>query len=165
MQSERLIYLALGSNLGDRPANLSEARKRLSSKVSILRTSSIYETPPWGVTEQPAFLNQVLETQTDLLPLELLAYVKRIEVEMGRVPSIRFGPRLIDIDILLYGDLLLEESNLVIPHPRLIERAFVLVPLCELAPALHIPGKTKSAQEYLSLLDRHEIVKWEEARD
>ena len=84
---------------------------------------------------------------------------------MGRVPSIRFGPRLIDIDILLYGDLLLEESNLVIPHPRLIERAFVLVPLCELAPALHIPGKTKSAQEYLSLLDRHEIVKWEEARD
>ncbi len=134
-----LIFLGLGSNLGDRARNLREAQAALSPQVQVLRASRVYETAPWGYTDQPRYLNQVLEAHTSLAPLGLLAHVKAIETRMGRTPSFRFGPRLIDIDILFYGDQVIELPELSVPHPRLPERAFMLVPLAELAPDLRHP--------------------------
>lgn len=134
-----IIYLGLGANLGDRPANLLTATAALLPQVRVLRLSAVYETEPWGYPDQPAFLNQVIEAETELPPLELLAYLKQIEVTLGRQPSFQYGPRLIDLDILLYGDQVVELPELAIPHPHLAERAFVLVPLAELAPNLRHP--------------------------
>ena len=129
-------YLGLGSNLGDREENLSEATARLAEdpNLVVLRSSSIYETAPWGYTEQPDFLNCVLEVETRLSPVSLLKRAKEVEQDVGRLPSWRYGPRVIDIDILLYGDAVIEASipDLRIPHPRMGERAFVLIPLAEL---------------------------------
>jgi len=141
--SER-VYLALGSNLGDRLANLSRALQALSSYAAVQRVSPVVETDPWGVLDQPDFLNQVAEADTDLPPLELLAGLKEVERSLGRQPGVRYGPRLIDVDILLYGGLCAELPGLSLPHPRMTERAFVLVPLAALAPhALHPPtGRT-----------------------
>lgn len=144
------IWLALGTNLGNRYWNLRDAITHLSQKVIVLRESSIYETAPWGVTDQPDFLNQVLEAETNLATDELLAFVKGIETGMGRVPSIRYGPRLIDIDILLYGSSQVNLPDLVIPHPRLAERAFVLTPLAELDPDLQIPGTGRTVSDCLA---------------
>ncbi len=137
-------YLGLGSNLGDREANLLEAARLLKEdgQLVLSRASSIYETPPWGYTEQPFFLNCVLEVDTTLEPVSLLAWLQAVEARVGREPSFRYGPRLIDIDILLYGDLVLSRENpdLQMPHPRMDQRAFVLVPLAELAADLVHPG-------------------------
>jgi 2-amino-4-hydroxy-6-hydroxymethyldihydropteridine diphosphokinase len=155
------VYLALGTNLDDREANLALARRELSTLNNILKVSSIYETPPWGVTDQPAFLNQVLAARTNLSPLDLLKSVKDIEARMGRVPSVRFGPRLIDIDILLYGDTFLNTPTLTLPHPRMAERAFVLVPLLEIAPDLTHPVSGEPLQVVLSRLDSGGITKRE----
>ena len=134
-----IVHLALGSNLGDRSINMNRAILRLSHSVRVLAESPIYETPPWGVTDQPAFLNMVIKAETDLSPVALLEFLKTLEQEMGRQPSVRYGPRLIDLDILFYDDLVLETLELTIPHPRLHERAFVLVPLCDLAPEMVHP--------------------------
>jgi len=134
-----IVYLGLGSNLGNRRANLKDATASLSPAVKVLRASGIYETEPWGYLEQPAFLNQVLETETILSPMALLEALKRLEAGLGRQATFRYGPRLIDVDILLYGQLVLDLPDLVIPHPQLAERAFVLVPLAELAPNLVHP--------------------------
>lgn len=155
------VTLALGTNLGDRAVNLEQACRELSSFIKISKLSSIYETPPWGVTDQPAFLNQVLIATTELSPVELLAAVKNIEVKMGRQATYRYGPRLIDIDILLYGDLVLDTASLVIPHPRMFERAFVLVPLLEIAPDLVSPLDHKPVKNLLEKLDTSGIAKWE----
>jgi 2-amino-4-hydroxy-6-hydroxymethyldihydropteridine diphosphokinase len=154
------VFLALGTNLGDRAQNLAHAREQLKDCVTINQTSTIYKTPPWGVVEQPAFLNQVMETSTVLSPIDLLSAVKNIEAELGRVPSVRFGPRLIDIDILLYDGLQLNSTELVIPHPRMFERAFVMLPLNEIAPDLVPPGQDNTVSEILNRLDRSGIVKW-----
>lgn len=132
--SEHLVYLALGSNLGDRAANLRAAIERLAPGLNVLRQSHIYETEPWGYADQPAFLNMVVEADTSLEPDSLLTFLKNIEAEMGREATFRNGPRLIDLDILFYDNLVLDTPPLVIPHPRLHERAFVLVPLADLAP-------------------------------
>lgn len=136
-------YLGLGSNLGQREANLAQAVCLLarSQQVHVLHSSSVYETEPWGVTDQPSFLNAVLEITTFLSPVALLDLVKRVESEVGREPTFRWGPRLIDVDILLYGDQVVQgdEPDLQIPHPRMTKRAFVLVPLAELAPELVHP--------------------------
>lgn len=137
--SSPLVYLGLGSNLGEREKNLQAAARALPSKMRVLRASSIIETEPWGFKDQPWFLNQVLETETNLAPTELLAYLKTLEKSLGRQANFRYGPRLIDIDILLYGSQIIELDSLTIPHPRLAEREFVLRPLCELAPNLHHP--------------------------
>ena len=125
----------------------------MASSMQITRTSQVYQTPPWGYTDQPAFLNQVLEAQTNLAPHELLARLKSIEVQLGRTPTFQFGPRLIDIDILFYGDQQVNLPNLAIPHPRLPERAFMLVPLAELAPDLIYPASGLTVRQLLARVD------------
>lgn len=147
------VYLALGANLGDRQANLRAARAALSPQVSVLEASPVYETPPWGITDQPAFLNQALRGETDLPPLELLAFLKRLESELGRVPGVRYGPRAIDLDILFYDNLVFDEQGLTIPHPRLHERGFVLMPLGDIAPNLVHPLIGRTVQEMLGDVD------------
>lgn len=139
------VHLGLGSNLGDRAGYLRAALDLLvaSGDVTIAAVSSLYETAPMEILEQPAFLNAVALISTPLQPHALLALLKRIERAIGRVERIRFGPREVDLDILLYGDLLLASRELTIPHPRLEARAFALVPLAELAPSLLIPGSAK----------------------
>lgn len=139
-----IAFLGLGSNLGDRARMLSAARDRLSGPdVRILARSHVYESPPWGMTDQPPFLNQVIEVETTLPAPRLLARCREIEDALGRVRRERWGPRTIDIDVLLYGDLVIQTPDLVVPHAELRRRAFVLVPLAELAPALRLPtGET-----------------------
>jgi 2-amino-4-hydroxy-6-hydroxymethyldihydropteridine diphosphokinase len=134
-----LAYLGLGSNLGDRRANLKAAAAGLPPSANVIRASGIYQTEPWGYLDQPAFLNQVLEVETSLSPADLLAALKRLEAGLGRQATFRYGPRLIDLDILLYDQLVLNQPDLVIPHSQLAQRAFVLVPLAELAPRLLHP--------------------------
>jgi 2-amino-4-hydroxy-6-hydroxymethyldihydropteridine diphosphokinase len=148
------VFLALGTNLGDRSANLRAAINALPPAVCILSCSPVYETPPWGYTDQPAFLNQVLAGETGLSPADLLVHLKTLEASLGRIPSFHYGPRKIDIDILFYDDLILETPALILPHPRLHERAFVLVPLADIAPDLRHPRFQKSARELLAEVNR-----------
>ncbi|MDI6908039.1 MAG: 2-amino-4-hydroxy-6-hydroxymethyldihydropteridine diphosphokinase [Thermoanaerobacterales bacterium] len=131
-----LAYIGLGTNLGDRRANLDRALALLDAApgVRVSRVASIYETAPVGYTAQPDFLNTVAEVETALAPADLLAVMQRIEDELGRVRTVRWGPRTIDLDLLLYDDLTLDNPALTVPHPRMAERAFVLVPLAELIP-------------------------------
>lgn len=152
-----MIYLGAGSNLGDRLANLNAARELLPPEVEILRTSPIYETDPWGYADQPQFLNLVFEARTDLSPTDLLAHLKRIEPEVGRKPTFRYGPRVIDLDILLYGSQMIDLPELVIPHPRIAERIFVLRPLADLAPMLQHPITGLTVLEMLSNLPNEGI--------
>lgn len=133
------VFIGLGTNLGERFENLARARSLMEEKVRLNAVSSVYETKPWGYLEQPDFLNQVVEGETDLTPTRLLNLLKRIEKKMGREKNFRNGPRLIDLDILLYGNRVVHTTRLNIPHPELVERAFVLVPLAELAPDLVHP--------------------------
>jgi 2-amino-4-hydroxy-6-hydroxymethyldihydropteridine diphosphokinase len=151
------VYIALGSNIGDRLANLNSAIAALPPKVATLALSLVYETAPWGYTDQPAFLNQVIRAETRLLPPDLLIHLKSIETSLGRTPSFRYGPRLIDLDILFYDDLILESPNLIIPHPRLHERAFMLVPLADLAPTLCHPILGKTVRQMLNEVDARDI--------
>jgi 2-amino-4-hydroxy-6-hydroxymethyldihydropteridine diphosphokinase len=142
-------YLGLGSNLGEREANIASALKMLGQEARIVKVSSLYETEPVGYKDQPWFLNCVCSVETDLSPQALLKLAKTIEKNLGRKPTHRFGPRLIDIDILFYDDLILDSPDLTIPHPRLMERAFVLVPLKEIAPDLVHPLSVLTIKELL----------------
>lgn len=162
---DSLVYLALGANLGDREATLRAARLALPPPVAVRAASPIYKTPPWGFTEQPEFLNQVLETTTELSPAGLLAHLKSIERTLGRAETFRYGPRLIDLDILFYNDLVTEEPGLTIPHPRLHERAFVLVPLADLAPNLRHPALGLTVAEMLARVDAAGVVPQEDLED
>lgn len=130
------IYLGLGSNLGDREKNLEKAISEISEFASVVLKSSVYESKPVGYTDQDDFLNMVIEIESELAPRELLGKLLQIESNLGRVRTIKNGPRTIDVDILLYGDLSLNEEDLIIPHPRMNERNFVLIPLSEIAPEL-----------------------------
>jgi 2-amino-4-hydroxy-6-hydroxymethyldihydropteridine diphosphokinase len=133
-------YIGLGSNLGDRISNLRAALRRLASGgVEIVGVSSVYETDPVG-PEQPDFLNAAVGADTDLLPAELLAVMLQIEIELGRRRQIRWGPRTIDLDLLLYGNEVIDREHLKVPHPEITNRAFVLVPLLELKPDLELPS-------------------------
>jgi 2-amino-4-hydroxy-6-hydroxymethyldihydropteridine diphosphokinase len=135
-----VAYIGLGSNLGDREENLLAALERLS-ELGLVRASSFRETDPVGVTDQPRFLNAAAELETDLSPRDLLVKLLGIERELGRdrAAETRWGPRTIDLDLLLYGDEVLDEPGLTVPHPRLAERRFALEPLQELAPELTLP--------------------------
>lgn len=151
--NKHTVYLALGTNLGMRAANLRAALAGLAPEVRLRRLSPTYETEPWGYADQPAFLNQVIEAETSLSPQELLAYLKREETGMGRQSTFRNGPRVIDLDILLYDNVVLEEDNLSIPHPRMRGRSFVLVPLADLAPDLVHPVLSKTIRELAAETD------------
>jgi 2-amino-4-hydroxy-6-hydroxymethyldihydropteridine diphosphokinase len=144
------IYLSLGSNLGDREGNLRKAVERLASQdVRVLHTSRIYETEPVDYKDQAWFLNQVVEAETALFPMQLLTRIGRVEREMGRLRTVRKGPRTIDIDILFYAAAVVETARLEIPHPRIAERRFVLAPLAELAPDLRHPVTHRSVRQML----------------
>lgn len=135
-----VVYLGFGANIGDRLANLQEGLRRLQPDVEITAVSGLYETEPIGVTDQPSFLNAVCSGRTDLTPARLLDRVKEVERELGRRPGLRWGPRPLDIDLLLYDADIIDTPELRIPHERLAERAFVLRPLADLGPSLAIPG-------------------------
>lgn len=143
------VYLGLGSNLGDRLNHLQQAVEQLQAhpEIRVTRVSSIYETVPVGPVEQPDFLNMVVAAETTLSPEELLSAVQEIEQRLHRVRTIRWGPRTLDIDILLYGDRILQQEGLTVPHPRMEERAFVLIPLLEVAGNLRIPGSGATVRE------------------
>jgi 2-amino-4-hydroxy-6-hydroxymethyldihydropteridine diphosphokinase len=138
-------YLSLGSNLGDRKAYLQQAVNALSQlpQTSLINISSVYETPPWGLKEQPAFLNLCVALDTQLAPKALLNACLKIEKSAGRERDIRWGPRVLDIDILTYGEVQLHEDGLTLPHPEMLNRAFVLMPLNEIAPELKLENKLK----------------------
>lgn len=145
------VFLLLGSNLGDRLQILESAEMLIKERIGKIQSaSSIYETAPWGVLDQPAFLNQILIVSTALSPEEVLRIVLEIEHELGRVRYERWGARVIDIDMLYYQDLILDSARLTLPHPRLHERRFTLVPLNEIAPDFIHPFLQKTTSQLLS---------------
>ncbi|HLH11964.1 MAG TPA: 2-amino-4-hydroxy-6-hydroxymethyldihydropteridine diphosphokinase [Methylovirgula sp.] len=154
------IGLSLGSNIGDGPANIAAALRHLEEggAVEITAVSSIYKTAPWGYRDQPPFANACALGRTCLSPKALLAAVKKVEADMGRKETVRWGPRLIDIDILFYGEEPLNSEDLVLPHKELFNRAFVLVPLAEIAPDLRLAGR--SIAEAARALAGNGIEKW-----
>ncbi|MBI4202239.1 MAG: 2-amino-4-hydroxy-6-hydroxymethyldihydropteridine diphosphokinase [Chloroflexi bacterium] len=155
-QTVTAVYLGLGTNLGDRETNLRQGLRLLAQKVHLVQASSVYETEPWGYTQQPRFLNMVCLGETALLPLELLAFCQKVERQAGRKPTFRYGPRVLDIDILAYDNQVVDLPGLTIPHPGLEQRAFVLAPLAEVAQAWVHPILGRTVQELLDALEETE---------
>ena len=157
---QHTVYLALGTNMGNRLANLKEALASLPPQMEVKAKSAVYETPPWGYKDQELFLNQVVRVETYLKPEQLLKHLKRLEVALGRTESFKNGPRLIDIDILFFDDLVLYSPTLMIPHPHMHERGFVLVPLMDIAPEFVHPVRKKSIRELVELVNVSGIKKF-----
>ncbi len=153
------VYIGLGSNLGDRVARLREAVMRLSRIIEVTRVSRLYVHAPLGYVSDDAFINAVVEGRTTLKPLDLLTELQRIERAMGRRRGIQYGPRPIDLDILLFGAMQIESLELTVPHPRLAERAFVLKPLAEIAPDLMHPVLYYTVSQLLANVDEAAQVK------
>ena len=160
-----IVYLALGSNLGDRAENLRRARQALPPDFVAGACSGVYETEPAYVVDQPRYYNQACRASTSLAPLAALRRLKTIEAKLGRVPSARFGPRLIDLDLLFYDDQILDSPELELPHPRLQERPFVLAPLAEIAPELRHPRLAATVAELLARLGDTRAAIWPVAPD
>jgi 2-amino-4-hydroxy-6-hydroxymethyldihydropteridine diphosphokinase len=156
-------FIALGGNQGDRPAMLTAALDRLAGAVKGVVRSPVYETAPKYVTDQPAFLNMVIDGRTELPPEPLLDMLKAVESDLGRVAGRRYGPRPIDLDILFYDDLVLETARLTIPHPRIHERRFVLQPLADIAPSFHHPASETTVAAMLAALPDDDDVRLFEA--
>lgn len=152
-----MVYLGLGSNIGDRDANLSAALRALAAVVTIEHVSSVYDTAPMLYTDQPRFHNLVCQATTSLTPGALLHAAKEIERQLGRTSGPRYGPRVIDIDLLLYDRLIVNTPVLTIPHPRIAERAFVLAPLAELAPTLTHPVLGETMVELLRRVPESDV--------
>jgi 2-amino-4-hydroxy-6-hydroxymethyldihydropteridine diphosphokinase len=151
------VYLGLGSNLGDRDANLFAALQALAAFVTVEHTSSVYDTAPMLYTDQPRFHNLVCQAVTNLSPNALLDAIKELERQLGRQQGPRYGPRVIDIDLLLYDRLILQTAQLTLPHPRMAERAFVLAPLAEIAPTLTHPLLRETMAELLGRLPESDV--------
>lgn len=149
MDKTQRVYISAGTNMGDREANLRFALASLAKRVAVSNTSSYYETEPVGFLEQPWFLNQVIELKTDLAPLELLSFCQEIEASRRRIRAFPNAPRTLDLDILLFGDIVISQEHLIIPHPRLAERRFVLEPLVQIAPDIVHPVLKKSMRSLL----------------
>lgn len=155
----KTVYISLGSNVGDREQQIASAIQALGARgIHIVRQSSIYSTEPVDVATQSWFLNCVLEVETDLMPRQLLRVFHEVENELGRKHTVRRGPRVIDLDILLYGTSVINTPELEVPHPRMTQRRFVLVPLAEIAPALRHPVENKSVEELLAETEDRSIV-------
>ncbi len=153
-------YIGIGSNLGEKESNCRKAIELLSRAGRVVRVSSFYCTEPVGYRDQESFINAVAEVETEMSPIELLAVCHMIENDLGRSRLFRWGPRSIDLDILLYGDAVVNESNLSIPHPFLSVRRFVLAPLCEISPEITHPISKKTISHLLhELRDPHKVVK------
>jgi len=159
------VYLSLGGNLGDPAASMATALRLLDADEStrVIAVSSLYRTPPWGKLDQPDFLNAAAEISTALTPRALLDLCLEAERKLKRVREERWGPRLIDIDILVFGDRIIHETGLEVPHPRMLERAFVLAPLAEIAPGLAVGGR--SVSERLGAVDTSGIERLASGRD
>jgi 2-amino-4-hydroxy-6-hydroxymethyldihydropteridine diphosphokinase len=157
-RSDYDAVLGLGSNVGDKPANIARALALLTERgdIRLVATSRLYRTAPWGVLDQDWFVNACASIATDLAPHELLARCLAVEAEMKRLRERRWGPRIIDIDVLVYRDVRLDQPELVLPHPRIAERAFVLVPLAEIAPEIVVAGHPLA--HWLSRVDASDVV-------
>jgi 2-amino-4-hydroxy-6-hydroxymethyldihydropteridine diphosphokinase len=155
------VYLSLGSNLGEREENLNRALRALRREsIYIVAQSSVYETEPQDIIQQPWFLNLVVECRTRYFPMQLLGVIERIERELGRVRepgAVRRGPRVIDIDVLLFGNIVMQTARLTLPHPRMLGRRFVLEPLLEIAPDLRYPGTKEALSRYLRKVEEQKV--------
>jgi 2-amino-4-hydroxy-6-hydroxymethyldihydropteridine diphosphokinase len=161
MSRKMTAYLGLGANLGDRLEQLKQAVELLNHTkgICVKRISSVYETSPVGFLEQPDFYNLVIEIQTTLTPAELLRHALKIEKKLHRIREVRWGPRTMDIDLLLYDERIIEQEKLTVPHPRMTERAFVLIPLREIAGNLRIPGTDATLDELIARLSKEQLVR------
>jgi len=159
-QSSSIAYIGLGSNIADRELNLNQAIRnlKLHPEIKVLRSSSIYETEPVGFVDQAAFLNRVIQVETQLTAMQLFTYMLEVEQRLGRVRDKRWGPRTLDLDLLLFGQLSLNLPELIIPHPRMVERAFVLIPLAEIMDKTTVIAGISLA-EHLQFLNGKEGVK------